>query len=214
MLPKDVSLHVTRIPMENATYDKILHLADDIGNSARLLADIKGLNVIGFACTIGGFIRGKGYDQEIIDKIIRVTGVPATTMATAVVEALRTLGIKKLVLSTPYMEQITSLEKNFLEAKGFQILSYKFLGLEDITKQYEVAPEEWYRRIKQMQVPGADGYFLSCGGIRVVGIIEKLEAELKKSVITSNQALLWHCLRKAGYQKSLEGFGCLMRAYL
>ena len=213
MLPAGVFLHITRIPMKAPTYEEILHMADCVEEAASLLADAK-VDIIAFACTAGSFIKGKGYDEEIMERIGRATGLPATTTTTAVVTGLRTLGMKKLVLATPYKELITQKEKDFLEEEGFQVLSHKGLGLDDTYQQYETDPRRWYELIKEMQQPLSDGYFISCGGIRVVEIIGQLEMELGKPVITSNQALVWHCLRMMGIQEPMEGFGRLLKTPL
>ena len=210
MLPKGVTRHITRVPMKDGSYEVISRMSDAVEDAARLLADIRGLGVIAFACTAGSFIGGKGYDQGIVDRIIAATGVPAITMVTSVVDGLRILGIQKLVMLTPYKERMTRLEKKFLEDEGFEVLDYQCLGLDDITEQNRIEPERWYRMALDMQNPEADGYLLSCGGMRVVSVIERLETELRKPVITSNQATLWRCLRITGYQKPVKGFGRLM----
>jgi len=213
MLPDGVSLHVTRVPMKTAAYEHILHMADNIEEAATLLADAK-VNIIAFACTAGSFIKGEGYDQEIIDRITRATGLPATTMTTAVVAGLKALGIRKLVMITPYVERMNKIEKAVLGSAGFQVLAYRGLGLDDVFKQYEVEPSRWYELVKEMKHPQADGYFLSCGGIRAVDIIEQAEKAVGKPVVTSYQALVWHCLRKIGLQEPVKGFGRLLRTPL
>ena len=48
-------------------------------------------------------------------------------------------------------------------------------------------------------------------GFRCVGILEALEQDLKRPVISANQASLWHCLRSAGVQAKVEGYGSLLR---
>ncbi len=213
MLPEGVSLHITRIPMMKPTYEELMHMADSVEEAASLLADAK-VDIIAFACTAGSFIKGKGYDQEIVDRIVQATGLPATTTTTAVVTGLRTLGMKKLILVTPYVEQMNQIEKAFLEDIGFQVLSYKGLGIDNASKQYEVEPSRWYHLVKETQESQADGYLISCGGIRVADIIGQLEMELGKPVITSNQALVWHCLRMIGIQETMEGFGHLLETPL
>ena len=40
---------------------------------------------------------------------------------------------------------------------------------------------------------------------------EKLESEIGKPVISSNTATAWHCLRLAGYDEEVPGFGELFR---
>ncbi len=213
MLPEGVSLHITRIPMRQPTCEVLTHMADSVEEAASLLADAR-VDIIAFACTAGSLIGGKGYDQKIVDRIGQATGLPATTTTTAVVTGLRTLGMKKLILVTPYVEQMNQIEKTFLEEEGFQVLSYRGLGLDNAPKQYGVEPSRWYRLVKETQEPQADGYFVSCGGIRVVEIIGQLETELGKPVITSNQALVWHCLRRMGIQEPMEGYGRLLETPL
>ena len=53
----------------------------------------------------------------------------------------------------------------------------------------------------------ADAIFLSCGGIRSAEVIDEIENILGKPVITSNQAQVWSCLRKAGVKDQISGFG-------
>lgn len=213
MLPEEVSLHVTRIPMSTPTYDSLSHMADSVEEASKLLADAR-VDIVAFNCTIGSLIRGKGYDQRIIERITQATGLPATTTTTAVMAGLKTLGIKKLILVNPYTELLHQQEKAFLESEGFQLLNDRWLGLSDCVRQYETDPLRWYEMLKSMQEPQGDGYFISCGGIRVVEIIQPLETELGKPVITSNQALIWHCLRMIGWQEPIEGFGRLLRTPL
>jgi maleate isomerase len=196
--------------MNKPTYEAELHMADDVEYSAGLLADAK-VDVIGFACTTGSFIKGKGYDQEIIHRIVQATGVPATTSTTAILKALDALGIKKMVLLSAYTEQMNEIEQTFFKEMGFETLAHKGLSLGDCVLQYDVDPSRWQDMIKEMEHPEADGYLISCGGIRAVDIIEQTEQDLGKPVLTSNQALAWHCLRKIGVRDEIEGFGGLLR---
>ena len=59
--------------------------------------------------------------------------------------------------------------------------------------------------------PTADAYFLSCAQTRTAEVIEVLEHDLGRPVITSNQAALWHCLRESGLHDCIPGFGRLLR---
>jgi maleate isomerase len=210
MLPGEVSLHVTRIPLREPTHDAILHIADSVEESSQLLADAR-VDIIAFNCTAGSLIKGRGYDQEIIERINRATGLPATTTTTAVIAGLKTLGVKELILVNPYMEAVHREEKTFLEDEGFRLLDDQGLGLRNCVEQYETDPLRWYEVTKGREDPRVDAYFISCGGIQVVDIIQRLENELQKPVISSNQALVWHCLRIMGLEEPIEGFGELFK---
>jgi maleate cis-trans isomerase len=75
---------------------------------------------------------------------------------------------------------------------------------------YKVTPEEWYDLIMERRDDEADGYFLSCTAIRTASIIERLESDLGRPVISSNQSTIWHCLRSLGIEDKLEGYGKLL----
>jgi maleate isomerase len=76
-----------------------------------------------------------------------------------------------------------------------------------------VTPDEWYAHTMALKRPDADAYFLSCTNIRAVPAIERLEQALQAPVISSNQAMIWHCLRKAGLGDVIPGYGRLLRSH-
>ena len=47
-------------------------------------------------------------------------------------------------------------------------------------------------------------------GFRCVGILETLEQDLARPVISANQASLWHCLRLSGIRTPIPGYGSLL----
>jgi maleate cis-trans isomerase len=61
--------------------------------------------------------------------------------------------------------------------------------------------------------PDADVVMLACGNWSTFPIVEKLEREIKKPVLTTNQVSLWHVFKllNAG---PIQGLGTLMRDHL
>jgi maleate isomerase len=55
----------------------------------------------------------------------------------------------------------------------------------------------------------ADGYLLSCANISCFSVIDRVEAGLKKPLVTSNQSVLWALLRAAQAPRP-TGLGALM----
>ena len=76
---------------------------------------------------------------------------------------------------------------------------------------FEQEIEPLYAQIRSACPPDADGVLIAGTGFRCVGILEALEQDLKRPVISANQASLWHCLRSAGVQAKVEGYGSLLR---
>ena len=59
---------------------------------------------------------------------------------------------------------------------------------------------------------GIMAVLLSGTGLPTIGVIEVLERDLGKPVVSSNQASLWRALRLAGVRESISGFGRLLSA--
>ncbi len=212
MAPEGVAFLTTRLRFPKADLEHDLRIADYAEEAARLVADAR-VDLIAFNCTVGSLARGKGSDREISQRIAEATGIPATTTTTAVLAALDALKARNIVLITPYLSEIVQLEADFLEANGFHVLAHHAEGLDHPFDQASVPPHYWYRVTRSLQNPGADAYFISCAGIQVVEIIRHLEEDLRRPVVTSNQALLWHCLRMLGMAAKIDGFGALLREH-
>jgi maleate isomerase len=54
-----------------------------------------------------------------------------------------------------------------------------------------------------------DAVFVSCSGVRMALNVEEMETEIGKAVTSSNHAMAWHCLRLAGYDDPVPGYGRL-----
>ena len=55
--------------------------------------------------------------------------------------------------------------------------------------------------------------FVSCGALRMIDVVDSVEAKLRKPVICSNQAMIWDTLRLAGIDDRIDGFGRLFREH-
>lgn len=217
--PEGVAFAVTRISLERTTVKVLERMAGDLEACARLVAEAYP-DVITFACTAASLISGKaGYDQELIEKIEKaaeeVAGyrIPASTTSTAAVAALKKLGIKKLVLALPYIDEVNQREKAFLEDNGFEVLNMKAMEWEDSYKYAHVHYAYPYRLTKEalMETPDADGAFISCTGWRSSDVVEMLENEFGKPVTNSNLATLWHAFDIIHLKEPIEGYGRLLR---
>ena len=206
--PIGVGILTTRILLRDMSPEALVDMAPHIDEAAGLLAGAD-VDVIVFACTAGSLVKGVGYDQEIIDRLHHQTGLPVTTTTTGVVDALKILDIKKVVVTTPYQDEVNEAEKAFLEGNGFNIVG--FGCVESAAPKFvpQIHPEEMYKLTKETFSEDADGVFISCTGLHVDGIIELLEADLKRPVVASNQATLWSALRKINVYEEIEGLGKL-----
>jgi maleate isomerase len=210
MVPPGVGIHITRLKTEDCTTRETLarhieHMADA---ASRLQPDVKP-QVISYGCTSGSIVNG---EQPVLAAIVK--GAPwarPMCIVTGVVDALRAVGAQKLVVGTPYLDEINTAEAEFLVQKGFDIVDIQGLNLETGIAFGQVPPAYWKEFAIQIDRPEADAVFLSCGGIRALEVAEEIEQIIGKPVITSNQAQFWSCLRRAGIADKLSGFGQLFQ---
>lgn len=206
MAPEGVGVHITRLKTDDYTTNETLsrhieHMADA---ASRIQPDTKP-NVVSYSCTSGSIVIG---EERIYAEIRK--GAPwaqPMCLVTGVVDALRELGVKKLVVGTPYLDEINTAEAEFLIDKGFDVLDIQGLNLTTGIEFGSVTPDYWRQFAHDINRPEADAIFLSCGGIRSLEVVEQIEAETGKPVITSNRAQFWSCLRRAGISDQLTGFG-------
>ncbi|MDX1739206.1 MAG: arylmalonate decarboxylase, partial [Alphaproteobacteria bacterium] len=206
--PQGVGTHITRLKTEDYTTNETLarHI-DTMGEAAsRLQPDMKP-NVICYCCTSGSIVNGEDKVMEAIKAAAPYT--KPMTLVTCVVAALKMLKAENIVVGTPYLDEINRAEADFLVEKGFNILDMQGLNLETGLEFGRVTPDYWVQFAKEIDQPNADAIFLSCSGIRSAQVIDEIEQKTGKPVVTSNQAMMWHCLRLAGIDDQISGFGKL-----
>jgi maleate isomerase len=166
--------------------------------------------VITFACTTGSLVKGPGWDKVLRDRIEARTGVPATTTSTAVAAAFQALGVRRLGVATPYVDELNRREREFFEALGYEVRTIRGLGIRDDRDIAAQSPETAYRLAREVDGPDVDCLFVSCTNFPTLPVIQALEADTGKPVVTSNQATIWDSLRRAGVREPLHSAGRLL----
>lgn len=208
MAPDGVSCHANRVELKDVTPDSLLAMENDTARSARQIVQTR-LGVIAFACTSGSFVGGAGYDDRLIKMIEDETGIATTTTTTAVVRALRLLKVSRIALATPYTDEVTRLEVDYLNDNGFEVTEWQGGGITDTADIQECEPEVSFSRAREVDTDDAEAVFISCTGFRTIENIARLEAELGKPVISSNQATFADCLRILDLHEVAPGYGSL-----
>lgn len=216
-VPESVSVHVTRamsslaLPGGGRYEDSHARTAEGpyIEQAAASFVLIRPA-AVAYACTAVSFAKGAGYDDVLCRRITAAAGSPATTTATAMVAALRALGLRRIAVAAPYVDEVCGRLRRFLEETGFEVVSLANLGLKGV-EIAQVTGEELRELAKRADHAAADGLFISCTNLRTLDVLDTLERELGKPVVSANLATMWHALRLAGLAPRLEGLGCLYR---
>jgi len=205
MAPEGVSVHFSKIK-ENE--EDLRRMAEEIPRAAAELADAE-VNIIAFGCTAGSLIGGTGYDEQLIRKIEETTHIPAITTSTAVISALKELRARTLCVATAYREEVNRKVREFLESHGLEVLNIGGLGCKGLEAAH-VSVKRVYELAKEVFDPDADALFISCTDLQTLDVLETLEFDLNRTVISSNQATMWLMLKQVGVSEPMAGYGTLL----
>jgi maleate cis-trans isomerase len=210
--PEGLGIHVARARVAGPYKRSLPEMKDEIAGAAQLLSDAHP-DVIVFHCTDTSMTQGPQGEGKILDIVKDATGIDAMATSRLVLEALQTLGMKKVVLLTPYMSNKPVID--YLTAAGVTVLRDKAMKLQ--AKDFgSVTPADWTRMAKEIDGPDADGVFLSCTNTTQIEAIAGIERELGKPVVNSNQAVLWGCVKRLkrtlGSLKPMPQLGRLMQS--
>jgi maleate isomerase len=209
-LPRSVTLHTARLFLTQIAPESILRMVEDMETQAKLLASAD-VDVIVLGATAPSFLKGFGYDRELIEKIEKATGRTATTTSTAVVEAIRHFGARRVVLGSAYDAKVNGIAKAFLEASGAEVTDVRGLALVDNLFVGRLGADTAYDLAMKLDSKNADAIVLSCTNWQTMDAIERIERDTGKPVISTTQASIWAALRIVGHVEPIEGYGRLLR---
>jgi maleate isomerase len=208
--PAGISFHAMRVMLHETTPDGLRAMNTELDGAAHRIASVTP-DVVAYACTAGTFLEGKAALTQQIERIAKIVECPVVATSKAMIEALRALGIRRLALATPYLDSVNEAEVRFLAEHGFEVCAVRGLGLSGKAIR-EVPPDEVFSFVRGSDTDDAEAIFVSCTDFRAMEVIDALERELGKPVLTSNQVTLWDVLRALGRSTHVPNFGKLLAA--
>ena len=213
LAPEGVSLHFHRMVAHGTPGSlegqsaRNRSMVENIDTGIELLAMVKP-DVIVVAHTATSYHLGRRGEVELLDRLERATGRRVVTAFGSVVRALERLDIRKLALGTPYSAEVTLQGKTHLESYGFEVV--KFDNLKGVENIYDTTAEHAYALARSVDAEDAGAVFLSGTGMPTVSVLEALEQDLGKPVISSASAMIWYALRLAGVGQPIPEYGRLL----
>jgi maleate isomerase len=230
MMPPGVSVHAARVkaptPWARWSQDRTtVDLEEDIARGARQFAAMR-LDAVVTGHSSSSIAGGKGWDEAVVKRLSAelAPGTAATTNGLDCKAALEAMRIKNPFLVFPAWFGAATIEKGvgYFTDQGFAVAGrlqfdpgpyWREIPTEQHYPKglgFEQDVEALYRQIRAACPGAADGVLIAGTGVRCVAIIDDLERDLGRPVITANQASLWNCLRLSGVRASVTGYGRLL----
>jgi maleate cis-trans isomerase len=157
--------------------------------------------------------KGPGSDREILELVKQITTTPASTVLTAVTRGCRAVGLKRVVMASPFPEDQDQRLVKFLAHDGIEVVAFRGLGCPNANVIWQLAPETGYDLSMALlrEHPDVDGVYMPCNKWRTASVIERIEQDSGKPVVTNTQAWTWEALHGMAMGAPIAGFGRLLR---
>tara|TARA_Y100000590_G_C15376158_1_gene884493 strand:+ start:18 stop:767 length:750 start_codon:yes stop_codon:yes gene_type:complete len=207
-LPLD--LFVNRIHNENPlTKENLLKMYEQLEPVTEKILPGQKINTVAYACTSGTIAIGEDKVKEKIQ--LAKPDCYVTNPITSAIKAFKEMNVKKIALFTPYPESVNKTILEYFDRKNINIISFSTFNIDLDEDIASVDPKYLLETLIKLDINEADALFISCTALPVLEILDKVEKKINKTVLSSNQTLIWDTLRSIGYKFPVEGYGKLLR---
>jgi maleate cis-trans isomerase len=151
-----------------------------------------------WACTSASFVGGLQWSRDQASAISEGANCPASTTSLAFSNALDAIGASTVAVMASYPETVGVRFKAFLEERGKKVEKLHCLDVMSGWDAARIPADEMIAAVRCADCPEAQALLIPDTAIPTFHLIEQLEAEIGKPVLTANQVSLWEGLRLAG----------------
>jgi maleate isomerase len=213
--PERFTFHSSRMRMHRVTREALAAMDADSDRCALELSDAR-VDVLGYACLVAIMSNGSGYHrvaERRLEAVMASNGhrAPVVTSAGALIEGLRALRAKKIVLLAPYVKPLTALVIDYIEREGIEVRDSISLEIEDnlaVGARDPLAPAELCRKL---DTRGVDAIVASaCVQMPSLASLDILERQLGLPVVSAAACTAFQLLQRLGLSPVAPGAGMLL----
>ena len=211
MYPAGIRFKTESLGLAQMTPDGYDQVLDRIPPSAKRLKT-SGATAITLMGTSLSFYKGAAFNRALTERMTKASGLPCTTMSTAVIEGLRKVGARRLAVPTAYNDEVNKRLVAFLHEEGFEVLANRGLGVVKVEDVNLVTQEALFKFCAEVfeSAPKADAMLVSCGGLRTLDLLAPLEKRCGVPVVSSLPHALRAGVRLLGMSGRSPGYGRLL----
>ena len=205
-----IDIFVNRIKNYNPlTKENLLKMYDQLESVTKDILPNEKINTVAYGCTSGTIAIGKDKIKEKIQ--LAKPDCYVTTPITSAIKAINKMKIKKISVFTPYPETVNKTVFEYFSKENIEVLSFSSFNLDSDLEIGKVDPNYLFEILTKMDTGKAEALFVSCTALPILKILDQVETKIKKTVLSSNQALIWDSIRSVGYKNPVAGYGKLFR---
>jgi len=210
LLPEGIGVIPLFLGIKAGTEEEFMAAMEPIKEKVAELAKL-GVNLIHPEGAPPFMLRGYKGEEEIIKDLEKKHGIPIITSGTTQVEALRALGVKRMLGISYFVGDINQKYASYFREAGFEVL-----GMEGISVPFadvgRMSSHEVYAFTKAefLKHKNVQGIYLLGSGWRVLDILATLEQDLQVPVVHPVPARVWAVQKRLYVRQPVKGYGRLL----
>lgn len=213
--PERFTFHSSRMRMKKVVKEELAAMDAQSDRCALELSDAR-VDVLGYACLVAIMAMGHGYHRVSEQRLTAHTrenggDAPVITSAGALVDGLKVLGAKRILVVAPYMLPLTELVVDYIRNEGFEVIDFRALEIPDNLEVGRHDPARLPGIVAQMDTSNVDAIVLSaCVQMPSLEAVAQVEAMTGKPVITAAIATTYAMLKALRLEPIVPGAGALL----
>lgn len=210
LLPPDLEYLVSRVPSgTEVSTDTLRAMEGALTTAASLFPAAVNWSAVGYGCTSAAAEIGADLVAEHIRAGVQTPAV--TEPVSALISACNRLKLNRIALISPYVASVSDRLRDVLEQAGISVTDFASFEEPVEANVVRISPGSILQAAVEMgRKSDCDAVFLSCTNLRTLDVIDSIEQQIGKPVLSSNQVLAWDLCRLAGINLQLGGFGRLL----
>ncbi|MFB8004249.1 maleate cis-trans isomerase [Nocardia sp. NPDC056000] len=211
------SFHSSRMRMQAVSPEQLAAMNAQRERCILELGDA-GVDAVLYACLVALMSVGPGEHQRVEGLVAEqlATGDSAAKVrssAGALVEGIKALDARSIVLVTPYMRPLAQQVVDYLEAEGIEVLDWRALEVADNAEVGCIPGERVLDAARSLDRSGADALVISaCVQMPSLDLVQAAEDEFGLPVLSAATAGAYSLLRALSLPVDLPDAGRLLRA--
>lgn len=213
--PETFTFHSSRMRMKTVTSEELKKMDIDSVRCALELSDAK-CDVLAYACLIAIMCQGAGYHEVSEDKLSKAVienagNSPIVSSAGALIKGIKTLGVNKVAIITPYMKPLTAMVVDYLNSSGIEVVDSISLEVSDNLEVGRLDPVNLLAHADKLNLEGAQAVVLSaCVQMPSLPSIQKVEDRLGLPVLSAATSTVYQILKKLELDTYVPSAGSLL----
>lgn len=154
---------------------------------------------------------GSKGNAELKRQVKAETGLELFTAVDAIAAGIKTLGLDKIAVVTPYPELADKPVLAFFDALGVRVLAQKSLRAPSAGAIGDIQAPALCQAMKDACVPGTQAVVTLGTDLKISSLAAQAENWLGVPAVAVNAATWWHALRSKGIRTQLREWGPLLR---